>query len=78
MRERTCVCLVVDVHAISFAQRVTMTLRHEHRAGEALTVATAGVATSFRILIRDEYGNARAQVFSDLPRCECVWPNPEP
>ena len=31
-----------------------------HVSGMSLTVATAGVAASFRVLIRDQYGNARA------------------
>ena len=51
-----------------------MTHTHYNCAGEALTVATAGVTTSFRILIRDEYGNARAQVrcASRAHVCLCV------
>jgi hypothetical protein len=31
-----------------------------HVSGMALTLATAGVSASFRVIIRDQYGNARA------------------
>ena len=32
-----------------------------HVSGSGLTVATAGVPASLRILVRDQYGNARAR-----------------
>ena len=46
-----------------------------HVSGEALTVATAGISASFRILIRDQYGNARSkgghELVARLVSAEC-------